>query len=71
MSLKEADMVTFCRIVKEGRKVVAEMGKNGIKRGENGLELYVMCEIPGSVILAEQFSEVFDGFSIGLNEKDI
>ncbi|MDO8445455.1 MAG: phosphoenolpyruvate synthase [Deltaproteobacteria bacterium] len=61
-------MVPFCRTVEEGRKVIAEMEKNGLKRGENGLEVYVMCEIPSNVILADRFSEVFDGFSIGSND---
>jgi pyruvate,water dikinase len=61
-------MVPFCRTVEEGKKVIAEMEKNGLKRGENGLEVYVMCEIPSNVILADQFSEVFDGFSIGSND---
>ncbi len=61
-------MVPFCRTVDEGRKVVAEMAKNGLKQGENGLEVYVMCEIPSNVILAEEFCEVFDGFSIGSND---
>lgn len=61
-------MVPFCRTVEEGRKVIAEMEKNGLKRGENSLEVYVMCEIPSNVILADQFSEVFDGFSIGSND---
>jgi pyruvate, water dikinase len=61
-------MVPFCRTVEEGRKVLAEMEKNGLVRGENGLEVYVMCEIPSNVILAEQFAEIFDGFSIGSND---
>ena len=61
-------MIPFCRTVEEGRKVVAEMERNGLKKGEKGLELYVMCEIPSNVILAEQFCEVFDGFSIGSND---
>jgi pyruvate, water dikinase len=61
-------MVPFCRTVEEGRKVIAEMAKHGLKRGEDGLEVYVMCEIPSNVILAEEFSEVFDGFSIGSND---
>lgn len=61
-------MVPFCRTPEEGEKVLAEMERNGIKRGENGLEVYVMCEIPSNVILADRFSEVFDGFSIGSND---
>ncbi len=61
-------MVPFCRTVEEGCRVLAEMEKQGLKRGENGLELYVMCEIPSNVILAEQFADVFDGFSIGSND---
>ncbi len=61
-------MVPFCRTVEEGRRVMAEMAKHGLKRGENGLEVYVMCEIPSNVILAEDFAEVFDGFSIGSND---
>ena len=47
---------------------MAEMAKHGLKRGENGLEVYVMCEIPSNVILAEEFAEIFDGFSIGSND---
>jgi pyruvate,water dikinase len=61
-------MIPFCRTPEEGRKVLAEMEKNGLKRGENGLEVYVMCEIPSNVILADEFSQVFDGFSIGSND---
>ena len=61
-------MVPFCRTVEEGRCVQAEMEKNGLKRGVNGLELYVMCEIPSNVILATEFAEIFDGFSIGSND---
>ena len=61
-------MIPFCRTPDEGRKVLAEMEKYGLKRGENGLQVYVMCEIPSNVILAKQFSEVFDGFSIGSND---
>ncbi|MBS0201273.1 MAG: phosphoenolpyruvate synthase [Planctomycetes bacterium] len=61
-------MIPFCRTVDEGRKVLAEMSKHGLNRGENGLEVYVMCEIPSNVILAEEFAEIFDGFSIGSND---
>ena len=61
-------MIPFCRTVEEGRRVQAEMEKNGLMRGEDGLELYVMCEIPSNVILAAEFAEIFDGFSIGSND---
>ena len=61
-------MIPFCRTIEEGRKVQAEMEKNGLKRGQDGLEIYVMCEIPSNVILAEEFAELFDGFSIGSND---
>jgi pyruvate,water dikinase len=61
-------MIPFCRTLDEGRKVQAEMEKHGLKRGENGLEIYVMCEIPSNVILAEEFADLFDGFSIGSND---
>lgn len=61
-------MIPFCRTVTEGRRVQAEMEKHGLKRGMNGLEVYVMCEIPSNVILAESFCEIFDGFSIGSND---
>ncbi|MFH1012790.1 MAG: phosphoenolpyruvate synthase [Candidatus Peregrinibacteria bacterium] len=61
-------MVPFCRTPEEGRKVIAEMRKNGLCQGENGLEVYVMCEIPSNVILGEEFSKIFDGFSIGSND---
>jgi pyruvate,water dikinase len=61
-------MVPFCRTVEEGRRVVREMAANGLVRGERGLEIYVMCEIPSNVTLAAEFAEVFDGFSIGSND---
>ncbi|MBF2047713.1 MAG: phosphoenolpyruvate synthase [Leptolyngbya sp. IPPAS B-1204] len=61
-------MIPFCRTPEEGRKVQAEMAKHGLVRGENGLQIYVMCELPSNVILADEFSEVFDGFSIGSND---
>ncbi|MCK4278841.1 MAG: phosphoenolpyruvate synthase [Desulfurellaceae bacterium] len=61
-------MIPFCRRIEEGKRVIQEMGKNGLKRGENGLEIYVMCEIPNNVILIDEFSKIFDGFSIGSND---
>ena len=61
-------MIPFCRTVDEGRKVLAEMQQHGLQQGENGLEVYVMCEIPSNVILAADFAEIFDGFSIGSND---
>ncbi|CAD5979869.1 Phosphoenolpyruvate synthase [Planktothrix tepida] len=61
-------MIPFCRTPDEGRKVLAEMEKHGLKRGENGLQVYVMCELPSNVIFADEFAQVFDGFSIGSND---
>lgn len=61
-------MIPFCRTVEEGRRVLAEMEQSGLRRGENGLEVYVMCEIPSNVVLAAEFAEIFDGFSIGSND---
>jgi len=61
-------MVPFCRTIEEGKKVLKIMADNGLKRGVDGLEVYVMCEIPSNVILADQFCEIFDGFSIGSND---
>ena len=61
-------MVPFCRTPEEGKRVLAEMAKNGLVKGENGLEVYVMCELPSNVLLADEFSQVFDGFSIGSND---
>jgi len=61
-------MVPFCRTVEEGRKVIQVMAEAGLKQGENGLEVYVMAEIPSNVIQADGFAEVFDGFSIGSND---
>ncbi len=61
-------MIPFCRTLEEADKVIEEMEKNGLKRGDNGLELYVMAEIPSNILLAKQFAEKFDGFSIGSND---
>jgi pyruvate,water dikinase len=61
-------MIPFCRTVQEGEKVLLEMKKHGLNRGANNLEIYVMCEIPSNVILAKDFLEIFDGFSIGSND---
>ncbi|KAK4642992.1 hypothetical protein QC761_0063210 [Podospora bellae-mahoneyi] len=61
-------MVPFCRTVDEAKKVLDVMAENGLRRGEGGLKVYVMCEIPSNVILAERFTEHFDGFSIGSND---
>jgi pyruvate,water dikinase len=61
-------MVPFCRRVVEAEQVLAAMARNGLKRGENGLEIYVMCEIPNNVIQVDAFAKVFDGFSIGSND---
>jgi pyruvate, water dikinase len=61
-------MIPFCRRVDEAKKVLEEMAGNALVRGENGLEVYVMCEIPNNVILIDEFSELFDGFSIGSND---
>ena len=61
-------MIPFCRTVEEGRKVLALMEEFGLRRGDKGLEIYVMAEIPSNVLLAKEFAEVFDGFSIGSND---
>jgi pyruvate,water dikinase len=61
-------MIPFCRTVEEAKKVLAVMAEAGLRRGEHGLEVYVMCEIPANVILTEDFADVFDGFSIGSND---
>jgi pyruvate,water dikinase len=61
-------MVPFCRTPAEGKKVIEVMKDCGLVQGENGLEIYVMCEIPSNVISADAFADVFDGFSIGSND---
>jgi pyruvate,water dikinase len=61
-------MVPFCRTPEEGKKVLETMESFGLKRGDEGLQVYVMCEIPSNVILAEDFAKLFDGFSIGSND---
>ncbi|CAA0119172.1 Phosphoenolpyruvate synthase [BD1-7 clade bacterium] len=61
-------MVPFCRTVGEARQVIELLEENGLKRGENGLRLIMMCEIPSNALLADQFLEFFDGFSIGSND---
>jgi pyruvate, water dikinase len=61
-------MVPFCRRVEEARRVIAEMEAHGLKRGENDLEIYMMCEIPNNVIQIDAFAKFFDGFSIGSND---
>jgi pyruvate,water dikinase len=61
-------MIPFCRRLEEADKVLAVMAEEGLKRGEDGLEVYVMCEIPNNVILIDEFSKRFDGFSIGSND---
>lgn len=61
-------MVPFCRTLREADSVLEEMARNGLRRGENGLQVYMMCEIPSNVVLAEEFARRFDGFSIGSND---
>jgi pyruvate,water dikinase len=61
-------MVPFCRRVAEGKRVIEAMAQHGLRRGDNGLEIYVMCEIPNNVIEIDDFASLFDGFSIGSND---
>ena len=61
-------MIPFCRRIDEAERVLAAMADHGLKRGDNGLAIYVMCEIPNNVILIDEFAKLFDGFSIGSND---
>src|SRR5450759_128418 len=61
-------MIPFCRRVEEGVRVIERMRECGLQRGANGVEIYVMCEIPNNVLLIDEFSKIFDGFSIGSND---
>ncbi len=61
-------MIPFCRTVEEGEKVIALMAEHGLKQGENDLEIYAMCELPANVVFADEFLQVFDGYSIGSND---
>jgi len=61
-------MIPFCRTVEEGKKAIQEMKQNGLAQGKKELQVYVMCEIPSNAILTDEFSKVFDGFSIGTND---
>lgn len=61
-------MVPICRTVEEGKKVIALMAKYGLKQHKDGLDVYVMCEVPSNVILVDEFAKIFDGFSIGSND---
>ena len=61
-------MVPFCRRLDEARRVLETMARHGLKRGDNGLQIYVMCEIPNNVLLIDEFAQLFDGFSIGSND---
>jgi pyruvate, water dikinase len=61
-------MIPFCRTLEEARRVLEEMARHGLRRGERGLEVYLMCELPSNVLLAEEFADLCDGFSIGSND---
>jgi pyruvate,water dikinase len=61
-------MIPFCRTVAEGRRVLAAMADHGLRQGRDGLEVYAMCEVPSNAVLAEEFLQIFDGFSIGSND---
>lgn len=61
-------MIPFCRTPEEGQRVLDTLAKGGLVRGENGLEVYVMAELPSNILQAAEFAEIFDGFSIGSND---
>ena len=61
-------MIPFVRTLEEGRKVVEVLAQNGLKQGENGLKIIMMCEVPSNALLADEFLDIFDGFSIGSND---
>jgi len=61
-------MIPFCRTVAEGKRVIESMAEHGLKQGEDGLEIYAMCELPSNVVRARDFLDVFDGYSIGSND---
>ncbi|WDL52703.1 phosphoenolpyruvate synthase [Xanthomonas campestris] len=61
-------MIPFVRTLEEGRKVIEVLEQNGLKQGENGLKIIMMCELPSNALLADEFLEIFDGFSIGSND---
>jgi pyruvate, water dikinase len=61
-------MIPFCRTIDEAKRVIVAMSANGLKQGEDGLEIYAMCELPANVVLADEFLKVFDGYSIGSND---
>ena len=61
-------MIPFVRTLEEGRQVIEILANNGLKRGENGLKIIMMCELPSNALLADEFLEIFDGFSIGSND---
>ncbi|MGM3150821.1 putative PEP-binding protein, partial [Escherichia coli] len=61
-------MIPFVRTLEEGRKVIEVLEQNGLKQGENGLKIIMMCEVPSNALLADEFLEIFDGFSIGSND---
>jgi pyruvate,water dikinase len=61
-------MIPFVRTLGEGRKVIEVLGKNGLKQGEHDLKVIMMCEVPSNALLADEFLDIFDGFSIGSND---